>query len=364
MTMAKHVSSLRKGALIEHAQREDVAMKLTFFRLFCVCFVASAFAATVSAQTTGVTKPAPERKPAPTKPAAAAPAAAPEPPRPKPFTNDDVVKMVKAKDAEQKRLISDDEIVATIKAAQNKTFDFSADAVLALVDAGVSAKVRAAMRGEEYVEPKPAALRPAPPPTSTAPTTTSSAAPVTPEPTNQTKSESRWKKFGMGGVVGALTPDKDKNKDNPEKASANVQEAKKDEPPASGDAAIAVPKRGQSAIFSVPLSTDAACKHTVDYLLEKGAELAQADCNAKQLSTVAKAGQSFWTNAAKRAVITFIDTKGSTEVRVKIMEKGSGFFSTNGGKQADEKGEGVDTKSSAKIASDLRTYLNQQVSAR
>jgi hypothetical protein len=87
------------------------------------------------------TAPTAAKKSPPAKPAVTAP-----------MTNQDVVKLVKAK-------VSDDPIIAKIKQSKTK-FDVSADALVALKEAGVSDNVIAAMMNPNA----PASAAPAPPP--------------------------------------------------------------------------------------------------------------------------------------------------------------------------------------------------------
>lgn len=81
----------------------------------------------------------------------------------KPFTNADIIKLENAG-------FSDDDILAAINAAQNKSFDTSADGLIGLKSAGVAPRVIAAVLGRpSSPEPVPAAVpasTPVTPPTS------------------------------------------------------------------------------------------------------------------------------------------------------------------------------------------------------
>jgi hypothetical protein len=107
-------------------------------------------------------QPAPSGTPVKTLPAAPKKSAPAKPPAPAPMTNQDVIKLVKAK-------ISEDLIIAKIK--QSKTrFDVSVDGLVALKEAGVSDNVIAVMMDPTApaapppAAPPSAAAAPAPPP--------------------------------------------------------------------------------------------------------------------------------------------------------------------------------------------------------
>jgi hypothetical protein len=100
-------------------------------------------------------QPAPSGTPAKTLPAAPKKAPPAKPPAPAAMTNQDVIKLVKAK-------ISEDLIIAKIKQSKTK-FDVSVDGLVALKEGGVSDNVIAVMMDPAASAAPPPRLRPARP---------------------------------------------------------------------------------------------------------------------------------------------------------------------------------------------------------
>jgi hypothetical protein len=273
--------------------------------------------------------------------------------------NADVIKMAAAK-------LADDIIIKAIEDAPKKAFDLSPTGLVALKTGGVSNEVIRVMKGlpalvdsSRNSNPTPAAVASESPQSQTIPPPTAvkqaeaTATPVQPE-----------KKRGFFGTIGGTVArvkdirigdgsDKDKNETKENKESMTKQQ------PAANvaDDTIATPKRNEPAVFTTSLDRNAACTMVRDYFVTNDIELEATDCAVGQLKTVPVQKTGWIVDKAKRTVVNFVQANGGTEVRVRVMQKGSGFFSVNGGKQADEKTEGVDAKGSAKMATQLRQLL-------
>src|SRR5271157_2810182 len=119
--------------------------------LYALSVALAAVAAALNAQTAAPAAPAAKKSSAPAK-AAAAPAA---------MTNQDVIRLVKAK-------LADDAIIAKIKQSKTK-FDTSVDGLIALKQAGVSDNLIAVMMNPAAPAGEPAKPAAPPPPAAAAP---------------------------------------------------------------------------------------------------------------------------------------------------------------------------------------------------
>ncbi|MBX4205329.1 MAG: hypothetical protein KW788_04070 [Candidatus Doudnabacteria bacterium] len=128
-----------------------------------------------------------------------------------------------------------------------------------------------------------------------------------------------------------------------------------DKAPGTEQDPVATPGRNQPATFTVNMSPLAACKAVSKYFVNNDVEMKSTDCDAGQITSAAKVG----TLSSKRVIVNFVDAGSNAEVRVRVMKMGnsSNPFSTNGGKNSEERKEGLDTKESAKLATSIRDHL-------
>jgi hypothetical protein len=291
-------------------------MKPRFFRILSVCFMAFVTASVASGQSASSAKP-------------------------KAFTNADVLKLKTAS-------FSDDEIVGAIQVAQNKSFDVSGDGLTALKQAGVSKRVMAAILGIPYTPeavPAPATaptIVTQPEPPQAKPVASSIASPT--DPKNATKaSKLRFIRRVPGlGKTAENAP-----------ATAPSAAAAVDKP---GDPTLLpTPRRGEPVVFTVSMSTDNACTKVRQYFVTNDAELESSDCAVGQLRTHPTNKKGWVFDSRKRAVVDFVETSGGTEVRVKVVARGSGSVGMNG-KLDSTKTEG-DARESVRVATNLRKVL-------
>jgi len=244
-------------------------------RLFvaAICFVLSG--SVVWAQAT-------KAKP---KPAAATQAPAPaESAKPRPFTNEDVLKLHAAGFTEQ-------EIVNAIEAASNKSFDTSADGLIALKAVKLSGRVIAAVLGKPY-SPEPAPVNATPVVATTVPT----APTITPEAPDQ-KPASRGRKFPMFGLAGLVGGKKD---------SSTVDGKKL--------------KDGEPAVIPTTLAPIAVTKTLKTFFESRNADYKiEGDRISTEWGHNRRCG--IGNRCEDRAVVQVIDNNGAATVRVRVFQR-------------------------------------------
>ena len=181
------------------------------------------------------TRPAPQTSPQ--KPAASSKSS--ESVKPKQFTNDDVLKLKTAG-------FSDAEILAAIAAARETSFDTSADGLIALKTAGISARVIAAILGQPYpVEDATKAAASAP----TSPTAADHSS--TEAPNGERKPAAKG--GGFLGALGIRKVDDDSKKTPKTSEGAGAVKSQK-------------LKDGQPAVIKTQLSVQEAMQTVQDFL--------------------------------------------------------------------------------------------------
>lgn len=263
--------------------------------------------------------------------------------------NDDVVKMVRAG-------LSDEIVLGAIRGASNSNFDVSVDGLTSLQNAHISSRVITAMQessannakgnifgrvGHKLAKAKD--LRVGMKKGEGSDTDKSAGAS---EPSETSKAILQAAPQTVQGVSPAK-----------ETAAAKAPTPVAAPEPSASEATIATPKSGQPASFVVAMTTESACTKVRQFLVAQDVELTTSDCSSGQISAQPRVARKGLNEHTDRWVIAFIPKGSSTEIRVRDLQKGHGFFSSNGGKSASGEGEAVNPKESVKIALSIRGYL-------